>query len=524
MKDLLKNNVVVRSVTAFTLVAFFFLSVIPSQVLAQGVLGLPQPGAMVPLSPSFYPVLLRGVQVHPDNPLRFDFIMDTGDTGLEGEAFKEEAQKIIKYFLASLTVPEDEFWVNLSPYEQDRIIADMLGQTEMGRDLLAQDYMLKQLTATLIHPDNEFGKAFWDRVYKKAYEMYGTTQVPVNTFNKVWIVPDEAVVYEHGTYAFVGERHLKVMLEEDYLSLEQNAGNKALGMESLQKQDIKETSKFSSEIVKNILVPEIEKEVNEGKTFSNLRQIFDAMILATWYKKTLKQSLLGQIYADKNKIQGIDLDDKTMKDQIYNQYLETFKKGVFDLVKVEHSALENKNIPRKYFSGGVSSGIMTRAGLKKYADAVIVQPLQRLGKNFQKLFSSKSRRVTVDLVTVDLVREDNFDKVREDLSAEDQKDFLEKINELLNLLENFNKEPASRSWTQLWSDISERYDDVGKLFRKYRNSPAVEKIREVMTISGSLRISAFQYPNAPKTGKKNEKNSIYRSIDNRIILDRVRSA
>jgi len=68
--------------------------------------------------------------------------------------------------------------------------------TEMGRDLLGQDYILKQITASLMHPDSEIGKKFWAEVYKRAWEKYGTSDVPVDTFNKVWIVPDKAVVYE----------------------------------------------------------------------------------------------------------------------------------------------------------------------------------------------------------------------------------------------------------------------------------------------------------------------------------------
>ena len=49
---------------------------------------------------------------------------------------------MVEYFLASLTIPDDEMWVNLSPYEKDWIISEGLGLTSMGRDLLAQDYML----------------------------------------------------------------------------------------------------------------------------------------------------------------------------------------------------------------------------------------------------------------------------------------------------------------------------------------------------------------------------------------------
>src|SRR5205814_1049797 len=92
------------------------------------------------------------------------------------------------------------------------------GQTVLGRDMLAQDYLLKQLTASLIYPEKNLGKSFWDKVYTEAQARFHTTQIPVNTFNKVWILPDTAKVYEHKTTVFVVKSHLKVMLDEDYLA------------------------------------------------------------------------------------------------------------------------------------------------------------------------------------------------------------------------------------------------------------------------------------------------------------------
>ena len=140
-------------------ILFAFLSnglVMPS--MAQDFV-LPAPGVMVHLSSEFNPPILKGIKVHPDNPFRFDFIMDTGDdVSLRGaslatkQSLKEQSTKLIKYFLASLTIPEKDLWVNLSPYEKDRIIPNSFGLTEMGRDLLAEDYMLKQITASLIYP------------------------------------------------------------------------------------------------------------------------------------------------------------------------------------------------------------------------------------------------------------------------------------------------------------------------------------------------------------------------------------
>ena len=187
------------------LTAFIFLINIVLQPIAAWAqfTALPSPGTILPLSPSFTPALLRGITIHPDNPLSFDFIVNLGDTNLEGESLKKEGERLIKYFLTTLTIPEDDLWVNLSPYEHNRIIPEELSQTEMGRDMLAQDYLLKQLSASMMVPDEKLGAKFWSRVYKKAQEEYGTTDIPINTFNKIWIVPEVAHVHESGNTALV---------------------------------------------------------------------------------------------------------------------------------------------------------------------------------------------------------------------------------------------------------------------------------------------------------------------------------
>ncbi len=106
-------------------------------VLPSGAPVLPDVGAMVAVTPGFHPPVIRGIKVFVDDPLRFDFVIDSGEENLQGEALKAESQKLIKYFLTSLTVPDEEIWVNLSPDGKDRIIPDSFGVTEMGRDLLA---------------------------------------------------------------------------------------------------------------------------------------------------------------------------------------------------------------------------------------------------------------------------------------------------------------------------------------------------------------------------------------------------
>ncbi len=339
-----------RNITSIAVLSSFILScVMPSQGYAQALPGtafMPEPGAMVQASAAFVPAILKGMKVYPRDPLRFDFLIDTGNSALAADGLEKESSKLVRYFLAALTVPEKELWVNLSPYEGDRIIPERFGMTEMGRDLLAEDYILKQLTSSLMYPEKVLGAEVWKRIYALAAEKYGTTDIPLDTFNKVWIVPDEAVVYVNGNTAFIAKSHLKVMLDADYLAAQKNTPASAI-------VDGKEDARnISRQVIREIVLPELEREVNGGANFSALRQIYHAMVLATWFKRNLKKSLVGEVYAEKNKVAGIDLADKGAKEKIWGRYVEAFKKGVFNYIKEERDEVTQEIIPRKYFSGG----------------------------------------------------------------------------------------------------------------------------------------------------------------------------
>ncbi|MBF0490615.1 MAG: hypothetical protein HQL15_08395, partial [Candidatus Omnitrophica bacterium] len=102
---------------------------------------------------------------------------------------------------------------------------------------------------------------------------------------------------------------------------------------------------------------------------------------ATWYKKKIKDSILSQVYADKNKVAGVGYstsvvperfsreprglaspgsptktfgDDKRDDTEvIYQRYLQAFKKGVYNYIKEEPDTITQQSVPRKYFSGGM---------------------------------------------------------------------------------------------------------------------------------------------------------------------------
>jgi hypothetical protein len=312
--------------------------------MAGNVPWMPEPGTRVGLTPAFTPARLTGMAIKPDQPFRFDFFVAPGDTALRGEALKAESGKLIRYFLAALAIPDTHQWVNLSPFEKDRIVTDDFGRTAMGRDVLAQDYLLKQIASSLTDPDSDLGRRFWDNVYAEAAARFGTTEVPTDVFSKVWITPDRAEVVEKDNAVYIVASYLKVMTDTDHTAMSGQARRDA-------------PADISVKVMREVILPALEKEVNEGTAFAPLRQIYSGMILATWYKMSLKSTVLGRLYADQGKVKGIDQDPR-VNEEIYRQYLLAYQKGAVSLIREDMDRLSGEPIPRRYFAGGFDQDIV----------------------------------------------------------------------------------------------------------------------------------------------------------------------
>lgn len=337
-----KKGLVNFKYVAIFLIIVFSLSLLFSDLIrikessASG-LGLPEPTQLLSLSGQYSPAVLKGLRVDSNDPMKFEFIVSGGDNVDE-----QEVSRLINYFLATLTVPHESLWVNLSPYESDRIIDENLGLTDLGKDMLSQDYILKQLMSSVTHPETNIGEDFWKNTYSKLLAEEGSTNFPVDTFNKIWIVPNETEVHEENGLVLISKASLKALMEEDYLAIAK-----------AKEEGVKDLSKLSSTVMKQTILPRINEEVNNGKHFATLRQMYHSMILAMWFKSKFENSFYAS-YMDKNKIDGIDIEDKTSKQKIYNLYVDAFKKGVYDFVKKEYDPGTKKKIKRHYFSGGLA--------------------------------------------------------------------------------------------------------------------------------------------------------------------------
>ncbi|MBI4982764.1 MAG: hypothetical protein HZC15_06510 [Candidatus Omnitrophica bacterium] len=220
-------------------------------------------------------------------------------------------QDLMKYFYIGLTLPNDAFWVNLRPNSPDNTIDSLLAQTDIGRILLEADVELKKDTASYTNPNTPIGKEYWNKLYKKASELFGTDQITIPTLTRPWIVPGEIIIRETTDSAYIYKATLKVMLEEDYFKAQSTSLRTPAGGEAISKQGLlrfarndkrgvvgndensiyqfndprlKELNSYSTKLIKELIIPKLTKEVNSSRRYASLRQVYYSLIMAQWFK------------------------------------------------------------------------------------------------------------------------------------------------------------------------------------------------------------------------------------------------
>lgn len=310
--------------------------------------------------------VMRGIEFHVRNPWIVNFYFDLKNKKAENEG---EVERMIKYFLGFLAISQDKLWVNLSPYEKNRVLPDELSHLDIGRDLLVEDYMLKKVISALTDPRTKSGKHFWKEVYSVMGRVAKDTNVQIDTFSKIWIVPDEARVCEYSmgsdnngkTIAFIEEAKLKVMMEEDYVALQHNRSvlgdnRQSPGGGNKSRRLTNDDQRFIGEIFRHQILPIIEKQVNEADAFVLLRQLYRTLILAMYFKQKqkIRNDFLSQCYFDHNTFEPIKVTKAYVKDVVYTLYVNEFRHGAYSRVRKEKDFYSNRQVVRRYFSGGAN--------------------------------------------------------------------------------------------------------------------------------------------------------------------------
>jgi len=100
-------------------------------------------------------------------------------------------------------------------------------------------------------------------------------------------MPQEVVVFQDKDRAFVKNIKFNVMMDNDYAAMNKNG----VGARSPRPG---QGNPAPTESFKKYILPSIEKEVNVGKNFAHLRQLYSAIILAVWFKDKIHKAFLNR--------------------------------------------------------------------------------------------------------------------------------------------------------------------------------------------------------------------------------------
>jgi hypothetical protein len=247
---------------------------------------------------------------------------------------EKAARKCVEYLFTCLTLPNDRFWVDLKPGEPGSVSDSLLSRTDFGKILLAADLRLKKDTSALTNPKTPTGKIYWERLYRKAGELGITGPLPA--CNRVWVVPGDVSTDERSDGITIANSGLRVFVKPD-------------GMPASPDQRMVQLQEYAGAQMQELIVPTLEKKVNESYAYWELRQVFRVLVLARWYKQAA-----GQTELPAENLTALDTDYAYGVNDIYNDYLDSLKKG-------EYSVSETSNkldvflhlITRHYASGGI---------------------------------------------------------------------------------------------------------------------------------------------------------------------------
>src|SRR3989339_2228209 len=83
---------------------------------------------------------------------------------------------------------------------------------------------------------------------------------------------------------------MKVMLEHDYLNSPSSGPNSQPLTSNYNFSDprMKELNEYSTQLIRELIIPKLTKEVNSSKRYAALRQVFFSLVMARWFKDTFQ--------------------------------------------------------------------------------------------------------------------------------------------------------------------------------------------------------------------------------------------
>ena len=274
----------------------------------------------------------------------FRVILDEDSAAGKGRSAEDAVRDPLKLFYLGLALPNKSFWVNLRPDSPEGIISDYLTQTDLGRIFLEADLELKKDLARSTFPSSAEGREYWEKVYRKIEEIYGSLNPQISINTRIWITPGEVVIGEDKNSAYIYKAVLNVTTEAAYL--------KGRGQEGNDSDRARIINEYSSELIQELILPKITREVNSSPKYAALRQAYYSLILAQWFKRRFYGA--GGLYPyliNRMNLNGLTSQKSWSKDAYFKEYQRSFRDKEYDL-RVNVFNLSGRAV-RTYSNGGV---------------------------------------------------------------------------------------------------------------------------------------------------------------------------
>ncbi|MFF5157935.1 hypothetical protein ACFY3N_17065 [Streptomyces sp. NPDC000348] len=247
----------------------------------------------------------------------------------------EAARQTSDAFFVWLSLSPQDFWVNLSPDEPDRIVDDQLGRTDAGRILLEADLQMKKTVGKLIHPHTALGKRYWDGIRGDCVS------------SRNWIVPAPASVHQDGDKLYILDAPLDVKMEAHYVA----ASGRPADTPTCPRQD-RATEEHNERLERTLVLPRLRKAINTAPEYAALRRVYLARVAAEWYRElsTTKATTYGELMNSGDITDWPVTGDWTPQDT-FDKAVESYTKGEYTVT--DRTISGGTAHVRRYVYGGV---------------------------------------------------------------------------------------------------------------------------------------------------------------------------
>lgn len=301
---------------------------------------------------NFTSIKLKSISVTTDSlgGVNFDLILkaEKAEGSKPGISIQNATRIGATAFLTGLDVPNYKFWVNLNPWEVDRIIDEELGQSEVGKIMLEADLQMKKDFSNYGNPCvNKTGKILWSLLDKKREalvqqcmkkfpgQIYNTDNINFQSVTTHWIIPDKVYVYSNGTQISIINASLSINSESDknrssFQVSNQDINTLSRGCTEELNRYAQEYGEYCENLEENMIQPYVVADINSKEKYEDLRDVYTALALAQWYKSNISPLMdIFRYSRGSSSFSALKPEGSWNPKDIWDKYVYSFKNGEY---------------------------------------------------------------------------------------------------------------------------------------------------------------------------------------------------